>query len=106
MPPVSKRTLGQRDGEPPSEQSCAERSRPADGRVRQQRDAARARASRSSAGGIARDEAVDDLQVLAAAELAAPRRAGRSRRRLLGTTAPSARVASSISPTTPMTGVG
>ena len=42
--------------------------------------------SRSSAGGVAPHQAVDDLQVLAAAELAAiSRRAGRWRRRCLGT---------------------
>ena len=91
---------------PPSEQSCAERSSPARAAPRQQRDQ-RALAVEIERRRRRRDQAVDDLQILAAAELAeilaeqddrVARRAGTSRA--------STRVASSISPTTPMTGVG
>ena len=70
IPPVSKQHSASVTASPPSEQSCAERSE-SGGRERLRRAVCSARsASRSSAGDVAAHQAVDDLQVLAAAELA------------------------------------
>ena len=107
MPPLSKAHSASATARPPSEQSCAERSSPAAAARASSSISARSRA-RSSRGGSPLHHAVDassDTRCRRARR--SSRRAARCRRRrCLKRPRQRRATASSISPTTPMIGVG